>query len=175
MSEIITGKTIARRDGFATHGERIASRYKDIKMRFRGLEWKYDEAVAGDPVFALIDFGRWSARCECGGSEYVDPDEPVFYCFSCGNVDNGGALRPVKFPSASRRATIEQLVLDRPVDDRVGMTKDQKAFLAKPLVQVNKKGLLLPLSRSWTPDEAISDLRVQNKAIDKWKLEKDGK
>lgn len=109
------------------------------------------------PVLARIDFGRWIADCECGGASYVDPDEPIFYCVSCGSDQHGGDLRPVEFPA--QRAAIEQEVLARPVEAGIGSTTLARALLAKPKI-VTKDG---PLSRSWNPDESLARLRKQNK------------
>lgn len=57
-----------------------------------------DGNATGKNVEAIVDFGRWIAKCECGGAEIVDPDTPEFFCYSCGNVDNKGRTRPVVFP-----------------------------------------------------------------------------
>ncbi len=55
---------------------------------------------ADDEVEAVWDAvgKRWVAMCECGGAEVVDPNEPVFFCCSCGNAKVGGLWRPVNFP-----------------------------------------------------------------------------
>ena len=57
-----------------------------------------NDRVAGVPVNARIDWGRWIADCECGGAEYVDPNEPLFFCMSCGNKITSGRARKVIFP-----------------------------------------------------------------------------
>lgn len=99
--EIITAKTIARRDGVMTVTDwlRKAAARKGAMV---------PDMVGGAPVIARIDHGRWIADCECKGAEYVDPDEPVFLCLSCLNQGNGGHMRPVKFPSPKDRAKIEK-------------------------------------------------------------------
>jgi len=168
INEIITGKHIAERDGFKTHRERIRARYREMSRKHK-IEIVYRDEIAEDkPVMARIDFGRWSARCDqCDGSEYVDPEEPVFYCFGCGNFVVDGKLRTVIFPPDEKRRKIEKLVLARPVHDALGLTKDSRALNAKPIVyQELEPGHYRPLSRSWEPDESIEDLIDQNKAID---------
>ncbi len=100
--EVITAKTIANRDGCKTVREfiqKIAAR-RGIKIPLTIAEGE------GAEVIARIDNGRWIADCECNGAEYVDPDEPVFWCFSCNNRHHG-LLRPVKFPPADTRQRIE--------------------------------------------------------------------
>ena len=59
-------------------------------------------------VDARVDHNRWIADCECGGAEYVDPDEPIFFCFSCNNLAFNGKLRPVVFPTKKEMANIEK-------------------------------------------------------------------
>jgi hypothetical protein len=102
----------------------------------------------------------------------VDPDEPVFFCFGCGNRENAGYLRPVIFPPA--RLEIEKLVLERPVDDIRGLDDLDRAPQARPLVfaQVDRGDgniVTLPLSRSWTPNETVEELMRQNQAVYDWK------
>lgn len=53
--------------------------------------------VNGKPVKAWIEHNRWVATCECGGQEVVDPTDPVFFCWGCGNALNHGQPRPVDF------------------------------------------------------------------------------
>ena len=98
--EIVTARTIARRDGVqtATDWLRKAAARKGVRI---------PAVIAGTAVIARIDHGRWIADCECKGAEYVDPEEPVFFCLSCLNAGNNGQMRPVKFPPASARAKIE--------------------------------------------------------------------
>ncbi len=95
--KIITALDIAQRDGCGSVKEWIT---KVSRMpRFMRLlkESPYTGRTKGKPVQAIIDNGRLLAVCECGGAEYVDPEEHIFYCFSCGNRANGGNARPVKF------------------------------------------------------------------------------
>ncbi len=98
--QIVTARSIARRDGCATALDWIRK-----ALARRGT--KLSGVVSGDPVVARIDHGRWIADCECKGAEYVDPDEPIFMCLSCQNASNRGLLRPVKFPTPEIRAKIE--------------------------------------------------------------------
>jgi len=75
------------------------------------------EADKAHPVYAEIDHGRWLAVCDvCGGAEYVDPQEPIFFCQACGNARFEGRVRHVVFPRARRR--IERELLKKPVNER---------------------------------------------------------
>jgi len=125
----------------------------------------------GFAVEAEIEFGQWVGRCACGEVEMVDPDEPIFFCFGCGNRSNNGYLRPVIFPA--ERAMIEQLVLQRPVDDARGLDDLDRAYQAKPLLfaevlEEDGQVVTLPLTRSWTPNESVEDLINQNGAVYAW-------
>lgn len=119
-------------------------------------------------VIARIEQGQWIADCECSGASFVDPDEPIFFCFSCGNRADNGVLREVIFPPFLERLEIERLLLERPVDDRAGLDDKERAGLARPLVWHAEKG---GLSRNWNPSETIGDLQEQNKLIEIWKKE----
>jgi len=163
----------------------------------------FDKPPSGSPVRARIWQGQWIADCECNGASFVDPDEPIFFCFSCGNRANDKRPRPVLFPPEEERKEIERLLLQRPVDDTAGLTDNERAGMAKPLLfkQVQKIVPIvdevtavtltsssmkvpvrtidrnLPLTRSWEPGETIADLKEQQEEpIRKWKesLKKDG-
>lgn len=97
--EIVTAKTIACRDRCKS----VLDWIRKAAARF-GVQVKNE--VCKQPVVARIDHGRWIADCECKGAEYVDPDEPIFFCLSCLNTQYGGALRPVIFPDAGTRKRI---------------------------------------------------------------------
>lgn len=149
MDKIINGKDLAHRDGAASQREWIIQRCRKLE---RLLETPFTDFIKGHAVEAEINHGRWIAICpDCGGAEYVSPDEQVFYCFSCGNAANAGNGRPVKFPA--NRLAIEAAVLERPVIERRGTNKIERALLATPVLPM--------LSRSWKPGETVSDLRMQ--------------
>jgi len=149
-----------------------------------------DAEPTGTPVVARIWQGQWIADCECNGACFVDPEEPIFFCFTCGNRANGQKPRPVLFPPEAERKEIERLLLERPVNDLGGLTDLERAGLAKPIlfVQVMEERQVafpssslgdigdvisdqqsasppsaqtLPLTRSWEPGESIEDLRKQ--------------
>lgn len=153
VNYIITAKHYAQKEGARTVRERILKRVQKGHLLCLGIN-----APRGEAVKAYIDFGQWIAACPCGGHEFVDVDEPVFYCFSCANRRNDGWVRPVEFPDAETKAEIERLVLLRPVNDEQGLTDMDRAYRAKPLITTSK-GLL---SRSWNWDETIDDLKAQN-------------
>jgi len=142
-----------------------------------------EDEPTGTPVVARIWQGQWIADCECNGACFVDPDEPIFFCFTCGNRANGSKPRPVIFPPEAERKEIERLLLERPVNDLGGLTDLERAGLAKPVLFVQVESPLsgfrsqqlaidgesssppttqtLPLTRSWEPGESIEDLRKQ--------------
>lgn len=131
-----------------------------------------EKEPTGDPVRARIWQGQWIADCECNSASFVDPDEPIFFCFGCGNRLNGNKPRPVLFPPLAERLEIERLILERPVDDRAGLTDMERAGMAKPLLFIQTGENALPLTRSWEPGQSIDDLlREQEEPIRKWREE----
>lgn len=129
---------------------------------------------SGDPVKAFIHQGQWVAQCEdCNGASFIDPDEPVFFCFGCGNRRNGGNCRPVEVPANWRE--IEQVLLERPVEDVAGLTDNERVGMARPVLYIETEfGVELPLARSWKPHETLDDLHgQQDAAIGKWREKKD--
>jgi len=155
-----------------------------------------DGEPTGVPVVARVWQGQWIAECECRGACFVDPEEPVFFCFGCGNRANGQKPRPVIFPEDWK--AIEQVLLERPVDDLAGLTDLERAGMAKPVLFVEveisvrpdiqrvaqalrtgapipadeKRIQHLPLVRSWEPGETVEQLRSQQDApIRKWRKE----
>jgi hypothetical protein len=105
-----------------------------------------DRKAKGAGVVARVNLGRWIADCPCGGAEMVDPDVPLFFCFSCGNLDNGGKYRPVNFPAWHK--SIEAELLKR------------KAVKVNSFIQP----LHGELPREWIPGEKVSDLKAQRKS-----------
>lgn len=97
--EVVTAKSVAKKDGLKTVFEWLA-----VAALRRGV--RLEKTICDAPVTARIDHGRWIADCECNGAEYVDPEEPIFFCLSCLNREHGGKLRPVKFPTAEVRKKI---------------------------------------------------------------------
>jgi len=92
-------------------------------------------APSGTPIVAEVRDNRWIAQCECMGAEVVDPDDPVFFCWSCFNASNQGLPRPVIFPDTNKRRAIERVLTVRPD----------------------------PLTRGWHPTETIEDLERENR------------
>ena len=160
-----------------------------------------DGAPRGEPVKARIWQSQWVADCECNTTMFVDPDEPIFFCFGCANRLNGERIRPVEFPPRAERERIEELLLERPVIDVAGLTDLERVGLQKPLLFVDveveeeigmeefahalmqgipvdslpkktKRVQTLPLTRSWRPGESPADLEAQQRsAIEAWKKE----
>jgi len=164
---IITGKDYARREGMKTVKELI-QRWS-AKMYQRGqLDTPFvDKPMVGKPLVAEINHGQWITHCDqCSTPMWVDPDEPMFYCFGCGNRHLQGRPRPVLFPPSDEREQIESLLLERPVDDRRGTNDIDRAFHALPLAIGLVGEVVVSLDRSWKPDETLDDLREQNTLID---------
>ncbi len=164
-NDVITAKDYAERQGLRTVKQRILQINNDLKNR-NLIDTPFKDVDPVGEVKAEICFGAWIARCpDCCGAEAVDPDEPIFYCFSCGNRSINGAPRKVIFPDEVTRDQIEKLVMNRPVNDSVGLNKIDRAFNAKPKIQVLVDEKVQVLSRSWKPTETVKDLQFQNKAI----------
>lgn len=158
MNEIISGKHFHKEFGATNSQERIQAMYNTLKQRGQvdvDLDLTVDTSA---PVVAMIDTGRWGAKCECGGAEYVEPDDvnPVFWCFTCGNVGVGGKLRPVQFPSAQEIKDIELLLIARPISMHTGLTKSSRVLSSQPLSN---------LRRDYFPDKhTFESLKAANKA-----------
>lgn len=155
---IIRGKHMAEIEGYKSYRERIFNRAQKLGLTIGMVKNNGDVSidVSKDEVYARIDFGRWIADCVCGGAEYVDYDDPVFFCLSCGNSSVNKKLRPVVFPNNYK--AIEKEILKRPVKT-TGIKINDKAMSARPQKYVGRK----PLSRSWNPNETLADIKAQNK------------
>ncbi|MGA2504191.1 MAG: hypothetical protein ABSG01_08895 [Anaerolineales bacterium] len=136
--------------------------YTDLRGRILfhstrlGCQWT--GAVAGTPVEACVDAGRWLAKCDgCGGMEYVTPSDPIFFCHSCGNLANKRAARPVIFPPDEERKTIETALLKRGVTPGLAIGPIDQTRLSTPDVP----GLL----RSWQPGENADELQAQTSSL----------
>lgn len=156
--KILTAKDFAVIEGAGSVRERIqklTTRYQVSGVHF---ETPFTGGpTAGEPVKAYVNQGRWIATCHCGGAEAVDPDEPFFYCFVCGNRETDGNPRLVIFPKNIRE--IETELLKRPVIEIQGRNAVERAFQALPAVG--------RLARNWTPDETLDDLKKQNEQLNK--------
>lgn len=161
--KIITALDYAQREGVKTVRERINKICDQMKKK-NVMETPVKSEVKGKPVYAEINFGQWIAKCpDCKGAEAVDPNEPIFYCFSCGNYSQNGNPRPVVFPADYK--AIEKEVLKRPVKVGMGTHTIERLTLAIPQVRT-EKGLL---SRSWVPGETLADIKEQNKPLKRGK------
>jgi len=98
-----------------------------------------DEIAVGEKVLAQarINHGRWLCDCpdpDCGGSELVTMQDPVFFCLSCGNVKWGGKFLQVDFPG--------------------------KKLLKAILTHLSKRPKVI--NRNWYPHEEPADLIAEN-------------
>lgn len=173
VNRIITAQDYCKREGVSSIRERIRKRLSALRKKNILLICNY-ENVQGRVVYARIELGQWCANCECGGVEFVDPNDPIFFCLSCGNRVDAGNLRPVLFPDPGMQAEIERLVLERPVDDLRGLDDADRAAFAKAVIYIETEdGSHLPLTRSWDPHESVEDLMRENAPVQRWKQEKD--
>lgn len=151
-----------------------------------------DKPATGTPLPAVIWQGQWIVRTDCCNSaSFVDPEEPIFICFSCANRANDNRPRPVQFPPEAERKEIERLLLERPVEDNAGLTDMERAGLARPLLYVDVEEIetetgaadfidsspiqpriikrTYPLVRSWE-GESLEALRAeQDVVIKNWR------
>lgn len=87
----------------------------------------------GPPLEAKVNHNRWIVECpDCGGAEYVFPEQPLMLCASCWNAAVGGSWRRVVMPS--ERDAIENALVVRPT----------------------------PQARNWEPGEKVAQLRAEN-------------
>jgi hypothetical protein len=156
LTEILTGTIVAQEKGFTNHRNMIKGIYDTLNRQGSLVIDFVEEIDTGNFVQARVDHGRWGANCECGGAEYVDPDDPVFYCFSCGNASANGKLRPVQFPS--NKEDIELILLERPMSVHKGITKSSINLNSRPLKNV---------ARNWDPEDSdLSKIKQENKDND---------
>jgi hypothetical protein len=167
MDKIYTAKDYATREGAKDVKDRIKlwqkkHANKGVRVRVTNIE-----NPTGIPARARIWQGIWIADCECGGAEFVSYDEPVFFCWGCGNRSHNGACRPVEFPS--NREQIEAKILERPVIKKYGLDDLSLAEGSRAAIAVNGH----PLSRSWRPGETLEMLSAQqDDAIKAYKKDK---
>lgn len=158
LKRLVTAADIVARDAMPDLKTWFASVAMGNGQRFTGR-------MKGDPVDALVDWGRWSARCpdpDCSGSVYVDPEDPIFYCNNCGNDLNDGDLYPVNFPSKTDRKKIAKILLARPVKEKkVPGGPAAVAYNSTPTILGPLGEPLIP--RSWDPSISIDELKKDNK------------
>ena len=161
---IYTALDYAQRAGVETVKDRIKLLQKQHVRKKIRVKVTHLDKPRGKPVKARIWQGIWIADCECGGAEFVSPDEPIFFCWGCGNQNNSGACRPVEFPE--NREKIEAKILERPVQKRYGLDELSRAEGAQAAITVDG----YRLARCWMPDETMQDLKdQQDKAIEAYK------
>lgn len=192
IDRIITAKDYGgSMRGYLKKCQRDFYRLKNISVIIKDL----DKEPTGNPVKPRIWQSQWIADCDvCNTAMFVDPDEPIFFCFGCGNRLNGNRPRPVDFPPEAERKEIERLLLERPMIDVGGLTDMERVALQRHALNKeveeidilefrrnmvdgkNTKDLptkirLEPLVRSWE-GESVEQLRKeQEPAIEKWRKE----
>jgi hypothetical protein len=151
--------------GYLQKMQQKIHRERGVAVTIRNL----DKEPTGVPVQARIWQGQWIADCECTSASFVDPDQPLFFCFGCGNRNNNSQPRPVIFPPD--RLEIERLILERPVEDMAGLTDNERAGMARAVLNVETAaGEIKPLTRSWEPGQTPDDLHAeQDEVIRNWK------
>jgi hypothetical protein len=111
--------------------------------------------VAGEPVMAFINFGRWGARCKvCNTPMYVSPRTPVFFCVECGNGGTRAAWG-VEFPEDRERIEAALLRRETRVDEsKLIRNRVERAFKARPVSP--------DLARNWRAGIGADDLENEN-------------
>lgn len=92
--------------GFVKHG------YTTLEI----MDILLEHHAVGPKIDAIIIDGRWVARCECGGQEVVDPDDPIFVCLNPLDLNTKTKHKPrqVKFPKEEQQTKIAEVLLARP-------------------------------------------------------------
>jgi len=170
IQRIITAKDYSLAEGAGGSVKARILKMRDNIFKQRGISINITDIdqPGGEPVRARIWQGQWIADCPvCNGAQFVDPQEPIYFCFVCGNRSNAGRPRPVLFPPEKQRVQIENLLLDRPVNDEAGLTDLERVGMARPIAYAKKVAPdgqvhTLFLARNWNPDETVQDLIEQN-------------
>jgi hypothetical protein len=84
-------------------------------------------------VAAVINHGRWIARCPCcgPGAMLVSKVDRRFWCVFCGMARNAGRPMWVGFPNPGDMGTIEAILLMRPVENQNWEPGESVAQLAR--------------------------------------------
>jgi hypothetical protein len=85
---------------------------------------------------ARVSGSVWIVDCPSGdgGAEFVNFEDPRFFCCSCRNRAWGHQPIPVTLPDPALRLAVEEILVKRPD----------------------------PRTRNWTPDETVDDLKLEN-------------
>lgn len=161
MSRLVTAKFLLGRDRAPSLKVWLAREARKRGFVFTGkLTTKRGAAYK---ALARVNYGRWQADCpnpECfGGSEYVMPEEPVYYCCSCGNYQAGGDLIPVQFPTQAQMDEIEgELLAREQVVTRAG-DPGSRALSSRPK--------MAGFYREWSPTDerhSLAVIKAKNRA-----------
>jgi len=151
--KIYSGKDRAKELGFKTYRDMVVEFGKRINLPWNG------EMDKTSPLKAFVVTGRWAATCECGESYYVEPSDPIGYCYGqCGNAVLGGKAREIIFPG--NREEIEAALLERELDgvptaiSRLGTQSALATNLIKPK----------DAPRNWS-GETVKEMRKEHKKI----------
>jgi len=159
-NKIFDGNDWAVECGYQSHRQRITMR----SQRSDTPTWT-GKIAGGEPVFAYVHLGVWIADCECGGKEAVTPDDPIFFCFSCGNLMTQKAARKVIFPP--NKDEIERALMERPNKHLSENIRIQRHLYNTEIRMAFQKGQPPPLTRTWHRGETKKQLRDQHKLADK--------
>jgi len=85
---------------------------------------------------AVVSGSCWIALCPSGdgGAEFVNFEDPRFFCCNCRNRQWGGKPLRMVLPDPAVRLQVETVLLKRPD----------------------------PATRNWEPGESVEDLKVEN-------------
>lgn len=153
--DIVTGKDYAQQQGMENHAQFILATSK--RMKAQGVISGYwNGKTKGKKVEARIDFERWLVDCPdpiCSGAEMVCLETEVFFCFSCGNVNNDYFGISVKFPTQNKRQQIY---------DELDLRPQNRFPNQNRIMSVETARAVFPgLGRSWNVGETIADLKKQ--------------
>jgi len=150
--KIIDGKSIVAGRGFSSYREWVI-RMSDIAPHYQ--TWTGAIQQNYPSVLAEIEHGRWIARCpapRCNGAEYIDLDDPFFFCLSCGNSSSGEAY-PVTLPEPELIKEIEKALTERPLKTGLGSTVNEKLLLSHPQVE--------GMHWNWMPGQSVEKLKEE--------------
>ena len=153
MDKIISSLDIAKYYGFSTTREWMMDHSR--KLHEKGIcpvvfSGKINNAII---AIARIDHGRWIADCPaCKKAMYVDPQEKILVCVTCGNEGTGTAVM-VEFPENYQK--IENALLMRPVISN----REEKNILIRV---IQEQPSIPGFYRNWKSGIAVERLESEN-------------
>lgn len=155
MDKIFSAKDLAELRGYKSQREFILARSRLLASE-RTIKKPWSGSVCESGIPAFINQGRWIARCPaCGGIEYVDRTEKIFFCLACGNDWRGGEALQVIFPEDAD--DIEAELLKREIIGGAMGNDLQRALYSKPAIN--------GLDRNWCAGQSAADLQLKREEL----------